>query len=589
MTQKQTPCASRKSPQSPVFSDCPVSPTLIMAVPTPNTLPYAIVSHERIHSAHPYSALPATSPSVVVENRYEASTYDKTAQPAAENFWASGKEHDHKRNDRDIGHLLQKRQSFEGADNCQNVEMADTCGRHQHGTSCCLRHSETCLFSSPGFFRPLPSPDRFTAPVEMQQGTPPSMFASLPLFNDLYRPNSTHPSSRPLPQLRTPSYGIQTSHVRDLPRYTPLGTRDAIGNEDTTFRMKIKNLPPIQTVLDGIAKPAHQTDVSDSKDDYWNDQPCFKYLSYPSTPSSLDAAIYKTPPTDSLAPYLTSRKNDFYGGATLQVPRRDGRTKAYVQAVQIDSPPQHANGTPVDTAQKQWTVQDHARLTARVWNKRNTPSSFTSSDIERASSVESQFDQENQYEPESETTIFLGDFCATSPRSSSLISTDARLSYSTTSADLSVYTQAEHHGSSIMLSSPESTVRHSTSGEAMQEPFPGSRRVHMRPPSAAPMSSGDSNSSGSDYEVSVMRKKPGRRPNTAEAKTRAKPPSMKIRKQENAKNKKAPEVARNKKHSRRSGQRKTSLSTSKERSFKCDYCPMAFHRRHDMKVSKSYW
>jgi hypothetical protein len=459
---------------------------------------------------------------------------------------------------------------------CDNSEMSDACGRHTD-TRSYDHHSKSCLFSCPGFLRPLPSPISFEGPTEVDHETPSRRIAasaSLPLTSHICRSKSVHPSSRPLPQLRTPPYGIQTSHVRDLPRYSPLDTPGAIGKGDTFYRMTNKALPPIQTVLDCIESGSHQSDVDDSKDDPWNDQHCFTYLSYPSPSSSLNAAKFATPPIDSFVPNV--HDDEFYRTAP-EIQQWDERTQPHAQAEQTSATQQkYTDGPPVVDATsipKSWALHDHPRLVNQVWHKRSTPSSYTSSDIERASSVESQFGLEGQYEVEPETTIFLGDFCATSPRSSSLVSADARSS-------LPVYSPSEYGVSSTSFSSAISFRPCSTLGQTTQEEqLPKARRrlVLKRPASVAASSSSESDSSGSDYEASVMRS----------TNTLANATMTKIRKQgASQKRNKAPKGAHKKKHSRRSVQRKTSLGASKTRSFQCDYCSMAFHRRHDMKVSR---
>ncbi|KAJ9099814.1 hypothetical protein QFC21_003814 [Naganishia friedmannii] len=516
---------STESPQSPVFGDCSASSTLV-AIPRSNTLPYVLVSHERVHVALSIGT-PVTSPYRAVEIWSDGNTCNTTAQPVTANLLASDEEHDHDRTN--------EIRSSKGVFECNDADMTDACGGHQDDAVPCAHHSQTCLFSCTGFLRPLPLADSFAVPDKFDQETPPGISSSLPLFSDLYRQKSIHPACRPLPQLRTPPYGIQTSHVRDSPRYFPLDIQGALGNGDTAFHMKNKNLPPIQTVVDGIETPGQQANVNDITEDLWNDQPCFKYLSYPSPLSSMDSATYQTPPTDRLASHQTDRLD-----CDFQVPQTTG--------------PQDADWTPVDVMQKQWTLHDHSRLAARSWDKRNTPSLFTSSDIERASSIESQFDHEGAYEAESETTIFLGDFCATSPGSSSLVLTNARLLYSatsTTSTGAFACTPTESGTAGVSLSSSKSVLRRSTSGGAMQKPLPGARLVYMRPASSAPVSSDDSDSSGSDYEASVMCKRPDGKPNRPETgNTLAKFTTTKVRKQGNLKNEKSTGVENKKKRRR---------------------------------------
>ncbi|KAJ9111637.1 hypothetical protein QFC19_000993 [Naganishia cerealis] len=374
-------------------------------------------------------------------------------------------------------------------------------------------HSQTCLFSSSGPFRPLPSPESVEVSAVIDQEAPTKIVAGLPFrssLQSLYLPNSTQLSSRPLPQLRTPSYGVRTSHVRHLPRVSALDTQYASQIGGTAIRMTNKALPPIQTILDRIPSPNYRLNAVDRGDYNWNDQPCFKYLSYPSPSSSTDAVVYETSPVDSFALFAGQRCHEFAGMDSGRE-RRDGQSQVFTQTEHTTIiEPQYKNGKPIDATRKHSTLYDDHRQAARFWEQKSTSSSFTSSDIERASSIESYFEQ-GQDEGGPEMTIFLGERCAASPGSTSLVSTDARMVYSATTATcarLSAPTTIESGLKSGYLSPSDSVFQRSPSAKAMRDLLPSATSAFMRPAtSAAPTSSYGSDGSGSDYEASIIKNK----------------------------------------------------------------------------------
>lgn len=437
---------------------------------------------------------------------------------------------------------------------------------------CCptTSHSHTCLLSSTVPTRPLPSPNSDDTSTQDQQRE----FANSARIQDLSTlpvddsQPSVHASPCGITDRRSSIYGIQTSSVRDLPKGFPVDEAVA-----TTFspshRMSIAQLPPIQTML---STQLHN-DATSQK--FMNvDAPCprdtFNQLSYPSPSSTTGALIYDSSPLETFRHRKLGRPND-----TRQM--HSGVWSAVVESSQTFPEEQR------ETHQRHIADPDKAPSSALDWYQslgnmrgaQSAPSAFSSSDIEMASSVGSPDEDEDSLSnaADEELTITLGSDRARARNPSLAASNDARTPRPTSlnvSASLSVKKSLQSDTSSLSVPSSMTAVSHS-----LPNAEESSNRASLTP-GISPFAS-DSDGSGSDYEVTAKIKRPASKQaktlKKKKAKTTCEKPTTKV----------VPSAALRRR--RRSGKRKVGADDNKDRSFQCEYCPMAFHRRHDMKVS----
>ena len=123
-------------------------------------------------------------------------------------------------------------------------------------------------------------------------------------------------------------------------------------------------------------------------------------------------------------------------------------------------------------------------------------------------------------------------------------------------------------------SSTESTSRHAVPAIEVTLDF------NSATPRSSP-STTESGSTGSNYEPTMKVKRPKPKQKHVMTSTKKKATTS------SGKTSATAVMSVQPRRRRRSGQRKVALDDVQERTFRCEFCPMLFHRRHDMNVSRA--
>ncbi|KAI5452437.1 hypothetical protein NCC49_000600 [Naganishia albida] len=308
-----------------------------------------------------------------------------------------------------------------------------------------------------------------------------------------------------------------------------------------------------------------------------------RYLSYPSPSSSMDAVRYASSPLDSLSSQ----------GATQSFNDPALRSAGDRQRERMISAPVHA-ASPLyaqrDIAYQRYNVQ--APSNTHPWSRSihstlgpsRAPSSF-SSDIEMASSINS-FGEEDEHEGdiEQEITLNLGENRAGVSTAYRDAPDDVQLDLSTsfsTSAPLSAFASVQIGTPNLALPSTDSAFPQSPVHEPQLSLSATVLLSTGSSPSSTPFAS-DSISSGSDYEATVKHKRPNakhRAPKNSEKKT--KPAVIQVERRDTKTEEPITDEVPIKRRKRTIQQK--GGGDMKDRIFQCEFCPMSFQRRHDMK------
>lgn len=450
---------------------------------------------------------------------------------------------------------------------------------------CCptSTHSSACLPRSTFTPRHLPSAESLNAHQNPQGGFAPP--AWIPISYSLPR-SELQPliqaPARPLPQVGTPLYGIQTSNVRALPMST---TDDTQSPPSLPYvkRMDHQSLPPLQTA------PVMQSHIGGAQFNpncgvpLPNSYSPLQYLSYPypSPSSSLNAVRFASSPLDSLASQSITRSSIHQVSRSTGSEQQDQTNTAVLQTSSLplsdqrDITYQRYIGYPASSTHP-WSRSMNNPGTQRA------PSSF-SSDIEMASSINSYGEEEElEGDTEQEVTVNLGEGRAKVPAQYPDVPDNAQFDYSAsipTSAPLSAFASVRIGTPSLSFSSTHSAFSRSPVHESQ---IPVSTTVLLSAgssPRSSPFAS-DSISSGSDYEATVKGKRPeAKQKGSKNAKKKAKVTATQDRQLEAQKEDEEVPIKRRK----RTVQTKSGPADIKDRGFQCEFCPMSFQRRHDMK------
>jgi hypothetical protein len=453
--------------------------------------------------------------------------------------------------------------------------------------SCCptSNHSPTCLLRSTFTTRHLPSAKSLEDFQRAQNGFAHTTFAlgSNSLPHPDFRPLVQAPP-RPLPQVGSSLYGIQTSSVRDMP-WSTAEEGPSAPTLPYVKRMNVQSLPHIQTAP-GMQAPINTgQNVAYDPTVLPNSYSPLRYTSYPSPSSSLDAVRYASSPLETLASQSGTRP--FVDPACHIA--GDGQHDRLVAApMHVSSPPSYDQR---DVSYQRYI--GHPPNNTHPWSRSlNTtlgpsraPSSF-SSDIEMASSINSWGEEdEHEGDTEQEITLNLGDNCARHPTAYPDVPDDAQLDLSasfSTSAPLSAFASVRIGTPNLPYPSADCALSRSPI-HVSQLPMPTTVLLSAgSSPASTPFASDDI-SSGSDYEATIKHKRPeSKQKGIKSAKKKAKSTASQDRQRETQKEPTHIEEAPIKRR-RRTIQKQTGGTGINERLFQCEFCPMSFQRRHDMK------
>ena len=448
-------------------------------------------------------------------------------------------------------------------------------GQREHAVApiCCSfsSHSHACLFSFTAP-RPLPSSDLFDSAAYPQQirSAGSSQAVYLPGTGTFESQCALQPPAGGLADVRSSLYGIQTSNVRESPTQSwqdrdtasavPIasrGTNESLARIQTTALTQLyDNLKRDKAKIAATASP-HQ--VSDSP-------------VYPSPSSTTGVVVYDSSPLEA------------FSHRRLSHPDRGSREHSGMWTAIVESS---------QTLSKELRLNSQAlignegmtRSNAFGWypyigsgrGSQTAPSCFTSSDIEMASSVDSLGDDEDNFSAtlEQEMTITLGGghVEALHPASVPLNGQQNRSitgAVALDSACASSFVRSDV--APLPRSSTESTSRHAVPAIEVTSDFDSAT------PRSSP-STTESGGSGSDYDPTMEVKRPKPRQRQVKTSTKKKATTS------SGKTSATAVMSVESKRRRRSGQRMVSLDDVQERTFRCEFCPMSFHRRHDMNVS----
>lgn len=331
------------------------------------------------------------------------------------------------------------------------------------------------------------------------------------------------------------------------------------------------SLPPIQTMLS--SQPfSNAMPLNLKKTHVPSPQNVFSHLSYPSPSSTTGALVYDSSPLETLA-YRKLRRS----GTARQT--HSGMWSAVVESSQMLQDDQREINQALigDQDKAPSSALDWYQSTGSLAGSQSAPSCFTSSDIEMASSVGSFSEDEDNFSVATnrDLTIDLG-FVRAGAQSPPLVTLKAAQFTDSTSmaapAFRSAYNSLESNASSLSLLSTTSVIQSCV-------PDPEEPLHYSSPSTETSLCASEGDGSGSDYEATVKFKRPVSKQKQVKTFKKKKATTSALELSSNVTPSEAP------KRRRRSGQRKVGLDDTLERTFECGYCPMAFHRRHDMNVS----
>lgn len=458
-------------------------------------------------------------------------------------------------------------------------------GDESRALPCCptSNHSPACLLRSTFTPRHLPSAETFEVFQNSQGGYTSATFipTSYSLPRSELQPLFQAPS-RPLPQVGAPVYGIQTSNVRDMPMSTIEGTPSP---PSLTYakRMGHQSLPPLQTAPEMHAHTGAPQFNPNCTATLPSSYTPMQYLSYPSPSSSMNAVRFASSPLDSLGSQSMTRSSfdPAYACRSAGNGQQDRTNNAVLQTTSLplsdqrDITYQRYIGYPASSSHP-WSPS------VNNLEPKRAPSSF-SSDIEMASSINSYGEEEELGgEPEQEITVNLGDGRAKIPLAYPDVTDDAQVDLSasiSTSAPLSAFASVRIGTPSLSFASTNSAL--SRSPVHVSQLFVSTTVLLSAgsSPRSSPFASDDL-SSGSDYEATVKGKRPEAKPKGSKnAKKKAKVAATQERQVQGQKETEDVPIKRRK----RTIQAKGGAANIQDRVFQCEFCPMSFQRRHDMK------